>query len=93
MLEGNILDFLQFVEEMFLGFVFVVPDGAGVSQNQEDTCIIHHSHVGLIHAADGVAKHLKTEGDHDTSGCHGFDMLFVAKLGVKEYPKPSRESC
>ena len=71
----------------------VVPDGATIGQDWEDTCIVHHSHVGLIHAADSVAKHLKTGGDCDTFCHHGFDVLFVTEFGVKENSKPSRKAC
>ena len=78
------MDFLEFVEEVFLRFVLVIPDGAGIGQNREDTCIIHHSHMGLVHAADSVTEHLKTGGDRDTSGRHGFDVLFVAEFRVEE---------
>ena len=90
--EGYILDFLQFVEEVFLRFVFIVPDGAAIGQNWEDTCVVHHSHVGLVHAADGVAKHLKAGGDRDTSCRHHFDVLFVTEFRVEENSEPSREA-
>ena len=90
--KGNILDFLQFVEEMFLRFMFVVPDGATIGQNREDTCVIHHSHVGLVHAANCVAKHLEAGGDRDIPCCHGFDVLFVTEFRVQENSEPSREA-